>query len=169
GSGAVMSTVLFQETIRALWDSIDLGIPEFTQDGRVDLEIDDIDVTLRDADDDTRMIAEATGGFLTENPSSRRDQLEKILRLNLAVTPSHAVLVTSETNRTGMDEIRIRAYYTYSANDVGHLADLISDVVSAAQTYRTVTAGERTAPRAIQDTDFGHGADETEDIVIFQP
>ena len=154
----------FQSVIMQLWQSLDIGEPTFSDLPSITLMIGDIDVLISEDITGQMLMIEARGGRLTNNPPVEFDEIVKVLKLNFALTASHQTYAALESS--GDHEIlKINASYYYSANDVRSLSELISDTVSAVETYRQIVSGELVSSTQTQR----HIDSKPEEMVVFLP
>ncbi len=150
----------FKRTIHALWQLAELGQPRFSPDGSTSLIFDDVDLTFELSPNEQELLVSADIGPISDATAAHADRLQKILGLGFAFLATHNVLVGLQGDR-----LSVSGSYPFRAQNVSLLSELLSDVVSAAQTVAT-QLDHRAAPssRAGQAKDA-----QTDEIMIFQP
>ena len=154
----------FQSVITQLWQSLELGEPEFSNRPSIILSVENIEVILNEDITGQTLVIEGDGGNLTRNPAIELHEVEKLLKLNFAMTVSHQTLTVVEESDKNT-RLKIQAFYDYSAHDLMLLSELISDVISAVETYHRITMGNAVSGNAEQKS----RALPIEEMIVFQP
>ncbi|MEL6840621.1 MAG: type III secretion system chaperone [Pseudomonadota bacterium] len=121
----------FQQTVTALWQLAELGAPRFASDGSISLNFDDVDLRLAPSPNEQELWVRTDVGPLSAALAADADRLQKILGLSFAFLATHDVLVSLDDDR-----LVVSGAYAFRAQDLHVLSDLLSDVVSAAQTLQ---------------------------------
>ncbi|PTW56673.1 Tir chaperone family protein CesT [Breoghania corrubedonensis] len=137
-----MDRSVFERTIRDFWSHLALGEPVFDEDDVIVLEVDDLDVALKPGDDDETLVVEMRVGQLCENDSVRRVELEKVLKLNFALSPARDTLTVCERDAGKPGVIFARGFYRTTRHDFEKLSDLVYDVISTFETLRVIIADD---------------------------
>jgi hypothetical protein len=161
-----MNSSVFQQTVHNLWDSLELGPPDFDNEGVAKLQIDDLDLILMNSRDDQRLHIKCHAGFLPVNTPSERSQLEQILKMNLAFTASFEVWTVLEETEVGSSVV-VNGTYSYVSNDLDSLANILTDVVSAAELYYGVLGNVGSI--SDQQQERHQVLQEKDDFLIFRP
>ena len=126
------------------------------------LEIDGVDVVLRDGDDGRTLLVEGAGGALDLSSVSKRSRIEKLLKTNLALSAVRntiAVLVGDAEDTAQF--VNVRGFYRYQQNDINVLTNLVSDVASSVEILRGVLTNLET------ESPYPNAGDLSENELIF--
>lgn len=162
----------FTVTLINLWKHLGLGEPDLRDDRDITLSIDAFDIALRDGEDGRTLVLEADAGRLSSRSDVALMELEKVLKTNLALTASRDTIAVLD-DAGGMDSetasrVLVRGFYRYDRNDLAKLSDLLSDVVSSAETLQALLtdADSMQRPALAHSDNRTTGAD---DMMIFKP
>ena len=122
-------TQAFRRTVTDLWQLAELGLPRFAQDGSASLNFDEVDLRLTLSPTEQDVLIRADAGQMTQSLANDAERLQRILGLSFALLATHDVLLSLDDDR-----VVISASYPLQADNLDHLAGLLSDVVSATQT-----------------------------------
>lgn len=150
----------FRQTVIALWQLAELGEPRFAPDGTTSLNFDDVVLTLAMSPNEQELWVSADVGPLSGALAADTDRLQKILGLSFAFLATHNVLVSLQGDR-----LIVSGSYPFRAQNITLLSDLLSDVVSAAQTLNG-QMDDTFAPRA---REIGQAESDPNTVMIFQP
>lgn len=150
----------FRSTVSALWQLAQLGEPRFAADGSTSLNFDDVDLLLTPSPNEQELIVSTDLGPLSDAMASDADFLQKVLGLSFAFLATHNVLVSLDGDR-----LIVSANYLFRIQNIQMLSELLSDVVSAAQTLDG-QLGQAMAPSARMSAAKDAGQDA---MMIFQP
>ncbi|MEI2384510.1 CesT family type III secretion system chaperone [Breoghania sp. JC706] len=164
-----MERPVFEKLIRDFWSHLALDAPVFDADDEVVLEVDDLDVTLRPGDDDETLVIEMHVGRLSQDETTRRAELEKILKLNFALSPARDTLTVLEPETGGAGTILARGFYRTPQRDFARLADLVADVISTGETLRMIVADDRLSPHFAGGPGRGGEPAADADLLILKP
>jgi Tir chaperone protein (CesT) family len=120
----------FRRSIRELWTALRLPAPEFDNGSRVELEIDDVAIILRDSDDGEHLSVSGIAGRLSRSRRREADQIEALLRSNLGHLALAKPCVRLRQVGGGTHEVEVAALHPYGARNVAALTALIADVVA---------------------------------------
>lgn len=156
-SGKAFSTVVDALLQRlGIRDEVDFSEQELV------LEVDGVDVVLRDGVDGRTLLVEGPGGALDVSSVSKRSRIEKLLKTNLALSTVHntiSVLVGDAEDTAKF--VNVRGFYRYQQNDINVLTDLVSDVASSADILRGVLTNLET------EVQYPNVSDRSENELIF--
>ncbi|WP_341367300.1 type III secretion system chaperone [Yoonia sp. BS5-3] len=152
-------TQAFRQTIAELWRRAELGTPLFAADGSTSLNFDDVTLQLTTSPNEEELLVNADIGPLTDGLAADADRLQKILGLGFAFLATHDVLVSLDRDR-----LVVSGSYPLRAQDMARLSDILSDVVSAAETLARLMDHHASMP--VQDTE---PAGYDPGVMIFQP
>jgi hypothetical protein len=128
--------------------------PEFDHGSRVELEIDDVTIVLRDSDDGEHLLVSGIAGQLSRTRRRETDQIEALLRSNLGHLALARPCVRLRPASGGTHEVEVAALYPYRARNVAALKALISDVVARIERHGELLAdgplGARPGARSLE-------------------
>lgn len=164
-----MNRKSFEAVIRGLWTHLGLPEPDFGGEAEIILSVDLAEVVLRQGTDGQVLVIEAEAGELTSDPARAQMEMEKLLKTNFALnTVRNAIAVLEPGERSQRPRLLVRSFYTYRQNSLARLCDLVSDVISSADTLEQVLMTVRDPAATGQAR--GLPSDQfAEELVIFNP
>jgi hypothetical protein len=161
----------FEDMIRRLWRSLDLGEPTFATSTSIVLSVDGLEVELADAADGEHVLICGQAGRLSSDPTTRAVQIQPILNSNLAhlaVNPA-CVCLASDDDETPLVVVRARCRYG-DALRIDHLSAAIADVASVTELHARDLAGNRgPAERRGRGRRPAPIAGANDGLIIFEP
>lgn len=131
------------------------------------LSVDGVDVGLRETRDGEHILVRSTIGRLSDDARERSDQVNWILKANLAFMMNSSACVRLDEAANGSVFVVAENLHSCRTDDIDSLTRRIEDVISTAETYHgRLNIGTRNpAPGRPA------GAHETtgEDTIIFRP
>lgn len=153
----------FRSTIEALWQSLRLPAPKFTEAGEAQLRVENIPLTLIDSGRGALIIEGAAGAIATEQ-AVRAAQIRRVLQTNLGfLIDSEAAVYLKPLPNRGVSLVA-RASYAYKALSPDLLTRTIEDVIRAIEYYSAELTSVVSVPRPRLAT-----FDDSEPAVIFRP
>jgi Tir chaperone protein (CesT) family len=144
----------FKTLISELWAKLKLGSPRFDASSTVMLTVDGLHLTLDEAPDGRHLIVSGAAGRLAADPTTRSDQVRRLLKANLGFLQSNrAGLFLESTDDTAT--VRIQAVYPYAAGRIDQLTALIEDVLHRLEIHSGDLANQSAAATKQQ---VGHRA-----------
>ncbi len=157
----------FAETVNELWSSLRLPPPDISGGNSVSLSVDGVDVGLRETRDAEHVLVRSTIGRLSDDPRERSDQVNWILKANLAFMMNSSACVRLDEAANGSVFVVAENIHSCRNDDIDSLTRRIEDVISTVEMYhgrlnvrtRTSSPGK---PASAPDTSG-------EDTIIFRP
>lgn len=154
------------DVVADLCRHLQMDRPAPGEDGSFTLSAGTTQVLLRNGPDSRLLEIEAEAGSLTRYTAQELSELEGLLKANLAQCWLRDTLACNETGEgADVSRVLVKGYHRYEENDISQLADLISDVVSSAETLGSMLHG---SGRPSSHAHPGHIADDP-GLLIFQP
>lgn len=144
-----MDRAVFETVIRDFWTYLGLSNPVFDQADAISLAVDDAEVFLKPALDDETLVVEMRVGRLSQVDTVRRTELEDLLKFNFALTLARDTLTVLEDDADATGVIFVRGFYGTAQRNYDKLSDLVSDVISAAETLQMSVADEAAGSPAV--------------------
>jgi hypothetical protein len=118
----------FETTIAALWRAIGMPPPRFTGDARIVLQLDGAPIALRETPDAEHVLVSATAGALAPEDHRSADQVNELLRANLANAARFSACVTIEEREGATPQVVVQGLYAYRERNIEKLAAQIQEV-----------------------------------------
>ncbi|MEJ1160518.1 type III secretion system chaperone [Prosthecomicrobium sp. N25] len=121
----------FEQSVSALWRSLDLPAPDLGRGPRVVLSIDGVEVSLEETPDGAGIWVSARIGRLSEDTGLRARQVSRLLRLGLGLVVGNrgCVVLDPQTRST----VTVEAAVPYGAATPPRLQETVQDVVYQAE------------------------------------
>ncbi|WP_378940819.1 type III secretion system chaperone [Mesorhizobium sp. ANAO-SY3R2] len=131
-----MQSVLpeFRSAIEALWQSLGLPAPKFTEPGHIQLRVESISLNLLD-NGRGALIVEGVAGTVATEQTTRAAQIRKILQTNLGfLLDSDASVYVKSLKNQGIS-LLVQARFLYKSHSTAILVKKIEDVVRLTEYY----------------------------------
>lgn len=144
----------FRSVVTQLWTSLGMRAPSFGADASIILNIDGIDLTLRESPDGRHLLISGTAGRLSADPMRASEQVRQLLKTSLGLLQSNpACLSLASTDAAA--PVQIEAAYAFRTGRIASLKALIEDVLHRIELQApdlasgsSATAGPQTSHRA---------------------
>jgi len=164
----LMDRATFEAVVSGFWQHLGLSGLVFASEPEIVLSVDAIDVVLRHGADGKTLVIEVQAGILTRQANLERAQMERLLKTNFALCAMRRTLGVLDDEGSERPRVAVRGFYRYRQNDLSGLADLVSDVISSAETLEQVlTVSQKTDMQLMARTDLLGPRDE--EFVILRP
>jgi hypothetical protein len=153
----------FSETVRLLFDRLDLDAPRFDDTGIVRLRVEDVGVNLSDGGTG-HLVIEGQVGPLPDDPARRGEAVRQVLRTAAGMILTGEAGTFSRSFPGGKDMLSVQASYPYGTNDLDRLVAKIEDAIYLIEVHGAALSGTGRKPAPAERRDRG-----PEDAVIFRP
>lgn len=162
---------MFEKTVHALWRFFGLEPEEINPDFPPVLELDDLEVELGNAPDETAFECRIVAGVLSNDPRWRGTQIEWILRHNAALLPFTDACVYIRSKDASVDEVVFLLRFPYETLDMDFLAQELELVLETIPAYaEALDVG--VSPALSDDRgagDFSSEEGQEEELLFFRP
>ena len=124
----------FQSAIEALWQSLGLPAPRFTEAGRVQLRVESISLDLADNGRGT-LVIEGIAGTISAEQAARSTQIRKILQTNLGFLLDGEAGVYAKSDKNQQLSLIVQASCAFNSLSTDILIQKIEDVVRTIEYY----------------------------------
>lgn len=153
----------FGSVIQALWQSLRLPPPKFTEPDQIRLRVENISLSLADNGRGS-IVIEGSAGTVAQEQAVRAAQIRKILQTNLGfLIDGEAAVYLKPLPQRGLSLV-VHASHAYKALSPPLLTKTIEDVIRAIEYYSTELKSAVSTPRQRSST-----FDDPEQAVIFRP
>jgi hypothetical protein len=155
----------FRAIVSQLWAALGLRTPSFGSDASVVLNIDGIDVLLKESADGRHVIVSGSPGRLSQDPQRRGEQVRQLLTANLGFLQSNQSCVSLGSSEDAAP-VRVEAVYAYREGRPDLLKPLIEEVLHRVEIHAPDLAADRAAPARAQPSQRAFTAVSQDDFII---
>ena len=153
----------FKSAIEALWHSLGLPAPRFTEPGRIQLRVESISLDLIDNGRGT-LVIEGIAGTVSSEQAARSAQIRKILQTNLGFLLDSEAAVYAKTDKNQHFSLAVQASCAFRNLSTATLIQKIEDVIRTIEYYSAeLKTGYSGAKQLISNIEM------MEPAVIFRP
>jgi hypothetical protein len=156
----------FVRTIEDLFRRLALGRPSFRDERYVDLVVDGITVTLREAPDERGLVLTARAGRLAADRPQADRQIRRILGIAAGLMTTNGAAVMLDTDAPDPKPVLVRNRHVYAPSGTDRLVEAIQDVLQAVE-----IVGPELQTSAVRPVAVAAARDNLSlsDIMIFRP
>ena len=136
----------FRTLVTALWASLGLRPPAFSERPHVVLSIDGFDLELSETPDGRHLLVTGRAGTLSAEPGRRIRQVQHLLEFNLAAVASHRACVSLAPPDHEAPAVLVQGLCGYETAGAADAIRIIQDVVAVLETHAPELTSGRDAP-----------------------